>query len=100
MYVNTKKYAIASAARQIRLRCPVCHHQSTLVTYSDVNDITTSSEKGPILLGQRRCPNSDCCAHIFVVQQSEKVIATFPFDRIDFDTTDRKSTRLNSSHNA
>lgn len=87
MYINTKKFAVTSTTKPISLRCPVCRHQSTLVEYKNVGDITTSSEQGPILLGQRRCPNSECCAHIFVIQRNDTVIATFPFDRVDFDSS-------------
>jgi hypothetical protein len=49
--------------------------------------VTISSSPAPILLGQRRCPNPDCHAHIFFAQQSNKVLVSYPAERIDFDST-------------
>ncbi len=37
--------------------------------------------------GQRRCPNPDCNAHLFVVLDGGKVVISYPPETIDFDTT-------------
>jgi hypothetical protein len=39
-------------------------------------------------LGQRACPNPDCRAHIFFALKGGKVLASYPAERIDFDSTD------------
>lgn len=41
------------------------------------------------MLGQRRCPNASCRAHVFFVWSGKdgRLVATYPSERIDFDTT-------------
>ena len=38
-------------------------------------------------MGQRRCPNTDCAAHIFFISDYQsRIVRTYPALRIDFDT--------------
>ena len=38
-------------------------------------------------VGQRRCPNPECNAHLFVVWHNNVIVRSYPALRIDFDTT-------------
>lgn len=55
------------------LRCPSCGRDGTFERVG-VEDIRV----GSIWLGQRRCPNSSCYAHIFFIQKGNNLIDTFP----------------------
>ncbi|MDP9375659.1 MAG: DUF4145 domain-containing protein [Chloroflexota bacterium] len=45
--------------------------------------------KAPLFLGQRLCPNPGCRAHAFVVlDEGQQLVASYPAERIDFDTVD------------
>lgn len=69
----------------IRLRCPACRQ---LGSFEAVSDQVIQSNHGgkPIRLGQRRCPNPTCFAHVFLVWgHNGEVRASYPPERIDFD---------------
>lgn len=67
----------------IRVCCPVCRHFGTLESV-EINDI----KSGRYRFGLRRCPNPDCYSSLFFVCfDDQQVIATYPPERIDFDTT-------------
>jgi uncharacterized protein DUF4145 len=63
------------------LRCPACRQRGTFERVLP-NDL---GGPGGEILGQRRCPNPECRAHVFVVIQRGVVVETFPAERIDFD---------------
>jgi hypothetical protein len=87
MIVKTQKFGVAPPTKPINLRCPECLRQSTLNEYKEINDLTTSSADGPILAGVRRCANPECHAHIYFIQQNNKVVSTFPLDKVSFDSS-------------
>lgn len=68
----------------VSLRCPACRQQGTFEPIPGVRDGTT----GDMFFGQRRCPNPDCQAHVFVVHKGRAVVVSYPPERIDFDATD------------
>ena len=64
----------------VRASCPACGRDGTFERIG-VDDIQVANT----LLGQRRCPNDQCHAHIFFIYQGTELKATFPPQRIDFD---------------
>jgi hypothetical protein len=77
--------AAPSAGVSTSLRCPGCGHERTFEVL-----INTSSDfvlDGVIRLGERRCPNVDCRAVLFIVWKSNQIIRTYPAPRIEFDKT-------------
>jgi len=71
--------------KSVSMRCPACRQQGTFENLA-VDDLVANEE---VVLGQRRCPNPSCNAHVFVVLQHEtgKRIASFPPELIDFDSS-------------
>jgi hypothetical protein len=66
-------------------RCPGCGQLGTFeLLISNSQDISLPQS---IRIGERRCPNIDCRALIFVVWQNNNVIRSYPALRIDFDKT-------------
>jgi hypothetical protein len=90
----------------ISLRCPTCRHQATLDEFVNVHDLRASVpglEIGtPVRYGQRRCPNPECGAHVFVVfdETQRKVHASYPPEIIDFDATELPAAVLSSLEEA
>lgn len=67
------------------LRCPSCGQLGTFeALHINVFDVVLDNG---ILVGQRRCPNQNCRAHLFVISQNNAIIRSYPALRIDFDTT-------------
>jgi len=72
-------------ASQVSLRCPSCHQQGTFEPV-DLADLWIEVDQ--VKLGQRRCPNPACFAHLFVViGPTGGLVAAYPPERIDFDAT-------------
>lgn len=72
---------------KVSLRCPACKQLGTFDTIPNVKDV--QSGNSPVYtLGSRRCPNSNCRAHIFIVFNTTegKLIVSYPQQRIDFDS--------------
>src|SRR5688572_27352723 len=88
MFFAVMSPGVTRPSAELSLRCPICRQQGTLDEIKDANDVTISLSPGLILLGQRRCPNPDCRAHIFFAQRDGKLLVSYPSERIDFDTTD------------
>lgn len=61
--------------------CPSCGRDGTFERVG-VSDLHVQPH---YWLGQRRCPNSNCYSHLFFIWEKDKVIATFPAQRIDFE---------------
>jgi hypothetical protein len=65
------------------VRCPSCGNGGTFQHIQGVADIVVANG---LRLGQRRCPNPKCHAHIFFVRNSQgDFLRTYPAQRIDFD---------------
>lgn len=73
--------------RVFRLRCPVCRQIGTFEPLRDeVKDAILMVAPGSVV-GMRRCPATDCHALVFFAFDTgtEKLAATFPPERLDFD---------------
>jgi hypothetical protein len=69
------------------VRCPACKHIGTFEAIG--KDFCFHDDRGDwIVTGHRSCPNPTCCAHLFIVLRNNRVTATYPPERIDFDSTD------------
>ena len=70
----------------IGIRCPGCGREGSFENVAIGGDLVVEN----YWLGQRKCPNKNCKTHIFYIYDSSKkeVIASYPSQRIDFDTTD------------
>ncbi len=90
MIIHLKNYNTVDNNKKITLRCPSCRQNGTFD--SVVSNIIQVSPGNPVerkYLGQRKCPNSECHAHIFVIWNSKgEVLISYPPERIDFDSKD------------
>jgi Domain of unknown function (DUF4145) len=70
----------------IGLRCPGCGREGSFENVVTSADLVVEK----YWLGQRKCPNRNCKTHIFFIYDSDKkeIVASYPSQRIDFDTTD------------
>ena len=68
----------------VSLRCPRCRQQGTFEPLASINDVHMGQDQR---LGQRRCPNDTCRAHVFFVSLAKQVLVSYPHERIDFDAT-------------
>lgn len=83
----------STSSTQIRLRCSACHHKVMLETLPGMHDLAVNVPNAKVgtsivIYGIRRCPDPDCQACAFVVFNSttKSVIASFPPERVDFDS--------------
>lgn len=86
----------------VRLRCHACRHIGVFEPFFP-NDIFFQSPNGCYFAGQRCCPNPECRAHVFFVSSpgdGDKVVASYPPERIDFDSTDIPQSVVNSLEEA
>jgi transcription elongation factor Elf1 len=66
----------------VSFRCPACTHVAVFDPLVGLNDVVVLG----YFLGQRRCPNVACNAHVFVVLDSQqRLLATYPPVLLDFD---------------
>ncbi len=86
MLIKAQAVNQAGISRVVSLRCPGCGQIGTFDAFSNVQDIQTSLHA----LGQRRCPNPECCTHVFFVWslQQNRLAVAYPAERIGFDATD------------
>lgn len=75
----------------LRLRCPACRHNGTLEAIPNVLDAKSpqpdDGNRPTYHFGIRRCPNVDCYAAVFVVHHGSNVVASYPPEVLDFDST-------------
>ncbi len=94
--------------RPINLRCPECHHLSTLDEIEEIGDKYISTNEGKLVIGFRVCPNSFCKLLFYIVYNSTMVagkptielIVSIPQERLDFDTADIPAPIVNSLEEA
>jgi hypothetical protein len=68
---------------QVSTLCPHCGKEGTfdpIGTDLSIDQVT--------VCGQRKCPNTACRGHLFVVMENGHLIASYPAVTIDFDATD------------
>ncbi len=71
----------------VSLRCPACMQRGTFESLEQTYDVHLTNHHPVVIVGQRRCPNTDCHAHIFFGVQDGRIIVSYPAERIDFDAT-------------
>jgi len=70
---------------QANARCPGCGQLGSFeIMHGDTLDFQLPNG---YRIGQRRCPNMECNAHLFVVWHNNTIVRSYPALRIDFDTT-------------
>jgi hypothetical protein len=52
------------------------------------------------ILGQRRCPNPSCGAHVFLIHDGTMLVHSYPVERLDFDSTGLPSPVLKAFEEA
>ena len=76
---------VQGAGAPANFRCPGCGQLGTFeLLIGNSQDIALA---GGFRIGERRCPNSECRALIFVIWRNNNVIRSYPALRIDFDKT-------------
>jgi len=85
IFRSTERLSYLNADNVISMRCPACRQQGTFEPLA-VGDVLVD---GLVLLGQRRCPNPPCRAHVFFGKSMPRneMLATYPAERIDFDSS-------------
>ena len=86
MIFRTHNASIAMSQAGISLRCHACRQLGTFEWIGSDQVIQINEPTGASILGQRRCPNLDCRAHVFVAWNPKgEVLVSYPPERIDFD---------------
>jgi Domain of unknown function (DUF4145) len=68
---------------RLSLPCPHCGRNGTFEPISNIPDLHVAKH----WLGQRRCPNPQCLAHLFYIADDRlQVLRTYPALRIDFES--------------
>ena len=75
----------AVGADLLSLRCPSCKQIGVFQPLG--GDLQFADSGRPFQVGQRMCPNASCKAHIFVIRQNGRLVASYPPERIDFDSS-------------
>lgn len=88
MIVKIQNPSHTDPAYTVSVRCPACNQLGTFERFNHINDLISQTNPNYIL-GNRRCPNSKCRAHIFFVinLNAGSLEVTYPTQRIDFDTS-------------
>lgn len=89
MIFNVWDYTVADPDKEITLRCPGCGQLGTFAGLTGVSDVLLPKQlRWPsVCLGQRRCPNTTCNAHVFFALQRGQLLVLYPPERLDFDST-------------
>ena len=107
MIIHSKSFkAISPTATVVSIRCPSCRHKGIfekvvdqdLHTQRPVDDNSNSVEH--VILGQRRCPSPECQAHIFFVASRGQLLASYPSETIDFDSSNLPQNVIKSFEEA
>ncbi|WP_292225546.1 DUF4145 domain-containing protein [Brevundimonas sp.] len=82
------------------LRCSACGNLGTFAGFANCKDIAWTGHGFVRQAGVRRCPNPDCRAIAFVVQDEGIVVERYPPETLDFDSTNLPSNILESLEEA
>jgi hypothetical protein len=69
----------------VQVRCPGCKQQGTFDSITNVMDLVIQNISPSVTMGQRRCPNPQCQAHLFFAYQNGRTVIAYPPERLDFD---------------
>lgn len=85
MIISANSVTAMGGGVAANLRCPGCGQLGTFeLLLGNAQDLALGTN---IRIGERRCPNINCRALIFVVWQNNQIIRSYPALRIDFDKT-------------
>ena len=73
---------------KISLRCPSCKQIGTFDPVGSDTPALGDGKVRQVMVGHRRCPNPQCSLHVFVVLEGQIILASYPPELIDFDSTD------------
>ena len=75
---------------KISLRCPSCKQLGIFDPVGSDQDAEEpfGNRVRHVAIGHRRCPNLHCSRHVFVALAGQSILASYPPERIDFDSTD------------
>jgi len=85
MYFRVNDCSIYQSPAQISTRCPHCLKMG--VFENPVSGATDINFEGGVIAGKRRCPDPACRGLLFFVWKANKILASYPPERIDFDST-------------
>lgn len=86
MDIKIPQYGSGGGTRP-SLRCPSCRQIGTFESLNNIPDVQVPGSPS-YWLGQKRCPNAKCYAHVFVVLDAgQTVLRSYPAERIDFDSS-------------
>lgn len=74
-------------AFNLSIRCPACKQRGTFEALGGVGDVYLTGNTPYVIVGHRRCPNTECHTHLFFAAQDNNVVVSYPAERIDFDST-------------
>lgn len=102
IFKTDKKTSLESQKNVIKLRCPSCRQRGTFDIVLSHDLFVQMNGSFNTILGQRRCPDPNCHAHVFVAYDvsSGKIILSYPSETIDFDSTDLPSSVIKSFEEA
>jgi len=84
MIINARSVFTVPPNVSTNLRCPGCGQLGTFeILLNNTQDFAT----GDIRVGERRCPNINCAALLFIIWRNNQIIRSYPALRIDFDKT-------------
>src|ERR1041384_5285972 len=92
-----------ASTNAVKIRCPKCKQRGTFDTLQQHDlGVQRLDSKEWVVLGQRRCPDPDCKAHVFFAldKGTRRILASYPAERIDFDSTDIPANVLSSFEEA
>ena len=85
LIVKAPQFSVGSNFR-VSLRCPSCRQLGVFEALENVHDVTIAAVS--LKLGQKRCPNRECCAMVFVVLDATgRLVRSYPAELIDFDAS-------------
>ena len=82
--------SITDNGPDISLRCPSCKKLGIFNRIGSDQQAVIPLGDGrgrPVNVGHRRCPNTQCSSHVFVALEGQSILASYPPERIDFDST-------------
>jgi len=82
------------------LRCPVCLHNGLFQRQSEHEAYFNSTGISNVAAGTRFCPNPQCNALVFIVSVEDRILASYPPVRVDFDATNLPDKVLNAFEEA
>jgi HEPN domain-containing protein len=84
----------------VGLRCSACGNLGTFVGFANCKDIGWTGNGFVRQAGLRKCPNPDCRAVAFVVQDAGVLVERYPPETLDFDSTNLPDSILHSLEEA